>query len=148
MKHLFFIFLILLLSLCQADGTKEYTKEERFESFHTLHWETQLDKAFQIAQDEQKNVFVMVEDTHCKWCIKMKRGALSDKRVQERLKQYVLVKVSRGNRDEVNQLELFDDIIPNFYFMTPKREMIENIVGYFRTDDFLGYIKELEEEGF
>ncbi|MEA2047482.1 MAG: thioredoxin family protein [Campylobacterota bacterium] len=149
MKYLFLIFLTLLLSLCYADGNAENLKKERgLESFQTLKWQTQLDKAFQIAHDEQKNVIVMVEDRDCKWCIKMKKGALSDTRVQARLKHYVLVKVSRSNKAEVNQLQFFDGTIPNFYFMTPKREIVENIVGYFRADDFLGYIKEIEEEGF
>lgn len=154
------MFFATTLSLCYGEvkvqGTNEALKrpvptlkeETGLEAFNALDWQTDLSKAFELANSEQKNVIVMVEDTHCKWCIKMKKGALSETQVQEILKRYILVKVLRSNKSEVSQLNGFDGTIPNFYFMTKDKEIVENIVGYFTADDFLGYIKEIEEDGF
>jgi len=42
----------------------------------TLTWQDDVKTAFELAQKEQKNVMVMVEDVRCRWCIRMKEGAL------------------------------------------------------------------------
>lgn len=160
MRHLFLIFFAAILSVFSAEAKSQeaneafksnvsVVKEETgLEAFDALDWQTELSKAFELAKNQQKNVIVMVEDIHCKWCVKMKKGALSDRQVQKILKRYILVKVLRSDKSEVSQLNQFDGTIPNFFFMTKNKETVDNIVGYFTADDFLGYIKEIKEDGF
>lgn len=145
MKILFTLVFLILFSIFQLEAKVVDTS---LESFHKLEWKQGLNRAFKEAKRENKNVIVMVEDFKCKWCIKMKKGALSDRRIQEILKGYVLVKVARSNKPESSQLNGFDGTIPNLYFMTKDKEIVENIVGYFTADDFLGYIQEIKEDGF
>jgi len=121
-------------------------EKESLGAFEELHWETDMDHAFERAQKEHKNVMVMVEDTHCKWCIKMKKGALSDPQVQEKLRSYILLKVQRSDKKTAKRIEDFTGAIPSFYFMEPDQELIESVIGYFMTEDFAGYLDELEEE--
>jgi len=159
-SHLFLICFAAIFSMCSAEAKSQGTngefkpnvsvvKEETgLEAFNALDWQTELSTAFELAKNEQKNVIVMVEDIHCKWCVKMKKGALSDSQVQEILKRYILVKVLRSNKSEVSQLNRFDGTIPNFFFMTKDKEIVDNVVGYFTADDFLGYIREIKEDGF
>lgn len=122
------------------------TKEEALGAFEKLIWETDMDHAFERAKKEHKNVMIMVEDTRCKWCTKMKKGALSDQTVQDKLQSYILLKVQRSDKKTAQRIKDFTGAIPSFYFMQPDQELFESVVGYFVTEDFLGYLNDLEEE--
>ena len=121
-------------------------KEETPGAFEKLTWETDMDHAFERAKKEHKNVMIMVEDPRCKWCTKMKKGALSDQNVQEKLQSYILLKVQRSDKDTAKRIADFTGAIPSFYFMEPNQEVFESVIGYFVTEDFLGYLNEIEEE--
>ena len=142
------IFLVTVILLCSFSSIEAKSNDSALAAFNRLDWGMGLSKAFERANLEDKNVIVLVEDIKCKWCIKMKKGALSDRRVQEILKEYILVKVLRANKVESNQLKGFDGTIPNLYFMTKEKEIVDTIVGYFTADDFLGYLKEIQADGF
>lgn len=121
-------------------------KEESLGAYNKLIWETDMDQAFERAKKEHRNVMVMVEDPRCKWCEKMKKGALSDEKVQEKLQSYILVNVQRSDKKTAKRIKEFTGAIPSFYFMEPDEELIESVVGYFVTEDFLGYLIEIEED--
>ncbi len=121
-------------------------KEETFGAFEKLIWETDMDHAFERAKNENKNVMIMVEDPRCKWCTKMKKGALSDQNVQDKLQSYILLKVQRSDKKTAKRIEDFTGAIPSFYFMQPDQELFESVIGYFVTEDFLGYLDEIEED--
>ncbi len=121
-------------------------KEETLGAFEKLIWETDMDHAFARAKKENKNVMIMVEDPRCKWCTKMKKGALSDPNVQDKLQSYILLKVQRSDKKTAKRIEDFTGAIPSFYFMQPDQELFESVVGYFVTEDFLGYLNEIEED--
>ena len=159
----FIFFGLLLLQGCGEEKTKPskvstlksqkyetiqnlQKKEEARSTFDKLSWETDMDYAFERAKKEHKNVMIMVEDPRCKWCTKMKKGALSDQNVQEKLQSYILLKVQRSDKDTAKRIADFTGAIPSFYFMEPNQEVFESVIGYFVTEDFLGYLNEIEEE--
>jgi thioredoxin-related protein len=121
-------------------------KDETFDAFEKLVWETDMDLAFMRAKKEHKNVMIMVEDTRCKWCKNMKKGALSDPNVQAKLQPYILLKVQRSDKVTAKRITEFSGAIPSFYFMEPDQELFESIVGYFTTEDFLRFLTEIEED--
>lgn len=154
---------LLLLPACGEETTKQskvstlksqkhetiqnmQKKEETLGAFEKLIWETDMDHAFERAKKEHKNVMIMVEDPRCKWCTKMKKGALSDQNVQDKLQSYILLKVQRSDKDTAKRIADFTGAIPSFYFMEPNQEVFESVIGYFVTEDFLGYLNDLEEE--
>jgi thioredoxin-related protein len=110
-----------------------------------LEWYTDVELGFYIAKKEHKNVIVMVGEDSCRWCKKMKENTLSDPKIQEALQQYILISIKRSDKESVKYVPEFDGNIPSFFFMTEKENMIEPVVGYFNADDFLTYIKEIEE---
>ncbi len=120
--------------------------EETDGIFENLSWETDMDHAFERAKIEHKNVMIMVEDTRCKWCKNIKKGALSDPNVQDKLQSYVLLRVQRSDKKTADRIEDFSGAIPSFYFMQPDQELFESVVGYFTTEDFLSFLNEIEEE--
>lgn len=130
----------------KSEPTQKNEENESLGAFENLHWETDMDYAFERAKKEHKNVMVMIEDTHCKWCTKMKKGALSDPKVQNKLQSYILLKVQRSDKETAKRIETFTGVIPSFYFMQPDKEMTDSIIGYFMTEDFAGYLDEIAEE--
>ncbi|HQR73523.1 MAG TPA: thioredoxin family protein [Sulfurovum sp.] len=119
---------------------------EILQAYHKLEWETAFSTAFERAKKEHKDVMVMVEEPQCKWCVKMKNGALSNPDVQVKLQDYVLLKVQRSDKESIKQIEGFTAAIPSFHFMTANKETIETIIGYFETEDFLSYLVEIETD--
>lgn len=112
----------------------------------TLAWQNDVKTAFELAQKEQKIVIVMVEDVRCRWCIKMKEGALSNAEVQKNLQKYILLKIDRSDNESMESLSGLRGPIPSFHFFTAKKKSIDKIAGYYETEDFLGYIEEIAED--
>ena len=65
--------------------------------------------------------------------------------MQNKLKSYVTVKVMREDEDAVKDLPIIHGV-PSIFFMTPKKELIESVVGYFNVEDFLSYISDVEKK--
>jgi len=114
-------------------------KEDSITTIAGLPWHSDIDTAFNIAQKEKKNVIVMVGEEYCKWCTKMKERTLPDVRIQTKFSQYILVSVKRSDKEAIKHVPAFDGNIPSFFFMTPKEEMVDAIIGYFTAYDFLQY---------
>jgi thioredoxin-related protein len=108
-------------------------------------WIKDINSAFKLAQKEQKTVMIMVEGEHCRWCKKMKHRTLADENVQKKLESYITVKVMREDEDAVKDLPMIDGV-PTIFFMTPQKELIETVVGYFNVEDFLSYISDVEKK--
>jgi len=68
--------------LTDLDDVEKKTAPE-LQSTSALKWMDDLNDAFHRANSEKKQLIVMVEDEHCRWCKKMKTGALSDERVKK-----------------------------------------------------------------
>lgn len=108
-------------------------------------WIEGLDAAFEKAQKEQKTVMLFVESRHCRWCVKMKEYTLDNEDVQKKLASYVSVKVMREQKELLTNLPEIQGV-PSIFFMTPKKEIIESVIGYFNVEDFLSYINDVEKE--
>ena len=109
-----------------------------------LEWEKDLDTALKTAQKEHKNIMVMVESTHCRWCKKMKNRTLSDETIEKRLKQFVLVKVMKSDGNAMAKLPPVKGV-PTIFFMKEDKEILEDVVGYFNVLDFNSYIDDVEK---
>ena len=159
-----FIFVTLLLVGCSDKTDKksesftsaiESNKTEKkasaqqspdtLQTIANLSWHSNVETAFGEARKEHKNVVIMVGEESCRWCKKMKERTLTDKRIKEALANYILVSVKRSDKEALKYIPQFDGNIPSFFFMTANKETIEPVVGYFKADDFLAYIKEIEE---
>lgn len=146
---------IMILSLTAYSDSKNSVPEKITIKIHntqktdtkvTLTWQNDVKTAFELAQKEQKNVMVMVEDVRCRWCIKMKEGALSNVEVQKNLQKYILLKIDRADNESMESLPGLRGPIPSFHFFTAKKKPIDKIAGYYQAEDFLGYIKEIAED--
>ncbi len=109
-----------------------------------LHWEKDLQTAFDKASADNRPLMVMVESKTCRWCVKMKQRTLKDDTIAERLKGYVLVKI---DRDEVkSKFVPYAKYVPTIYFMTPKKKILETVTGYFGVLDFNSWLDDTEKK--
>jgi len=137
--------LILLLLLIIGCKSKEKTTYEKYAHNSPIPWEKDMPSAFYKAKKEHKVVLVMAVSQGCKWCEKMKTETLSDKKVLDKLKNYILVMADRETPKEREQLPPFKHV-PIIFFMNAKKEELDNLRGYFDKEDFLTYLNEFENE--
>ena len=149
MKYTFVFIGILLLSGMaysdKPDNNMTQQLADKVIKIGNLSWHTNVKEALKLAKIEDKNVIIMVGEDDCRWCIKMKTNTLTDMRIQEHMKEYILISIKRSDKEAVSYVPEFDGNIPSFFFMTNSAEIIEPIVGYFKPNDFLQYIQEIEE---
>ena len=113
--------------------------------FGEMVWQKDLPAAFEKARQEHKTVMVFVEGEHCRWCKKMKYRTLSDENVEKRLAPYIIVKVMEENTKAVNTLPKIDGV-PTILFMSADKKVIESVVGYYDTVDFISFIDTVEKK--
>ncbi len=110
-----------------------------------VDWVQNIDTALQLAKKEHKNVMVMVEGEHCRWCKKMKGRTLTDDAVEKRLQNYVAVKVFREDSTAMAKLPAVQGV-PTIFFMRSDKTIIQEVMGYFNVEDFLSYIDDVEKK--
>ena len=109
-----------------------------------LDWVKDLDTALATAQKEHKNIMVMVEGEHCRWCKKMKGRTLSDENVEKRLEKFVVVKVMRENGTAMAKLPPVDGV-PTIFFMKPSKAVIQEVLGYEDVSDFNATLNDVDK---
>lgn len=110
-----------------------------------LDWVKDINTALEIAKKEHKNIMVMVEGEHCRWCTKMKGRTLSDDAVEKRLEKFVIVKVMREDSNVMAKLPPVKGV-PTIFFMKEDKTILEEIIGYFNVEDFISYINDVEKK--
>ena len=110
----------------------------------SLEWAKDINAAFAMAQKEQKNVMVYVEGENCRWCKKMKGRTLSDEDVEKRLEKFVVVKVMREDLKAMAHLPSVRGV-PTTFFMDKNKKVLETILGYANSEDFIAYINDVEK---
>lgn len=110
----------------------------------SLEWAKDINTAFAMAKKEQKNVMVFVEGENCRWCKKMKGRTLSDESVEKRLEKFVVVKVMREDPKAMAHLPSVRGV-PTTFFMDKNKKVLETILGYANSEDFIAYINDVEK---
>ena len=109
-----------------------------------LVWQKDTATAFLEAKSQKKNVLLIMEARHCKWCEKLHNITLADKAVKKRLQKYILVMILRSDKRAMKILPESYYPAPTVFLMKPNKEIIENIIGYYEPEDFLRYLDEME----
>jgi len=110
-----------------------------------IEWVKDIDTALKIAKKEHKNIMVMVEGEHCRWCKKMKGRTLTDDSVEKRLEKFVVVKVMREDGNAMAKLPPVGGV-PTIFFMKEDKAIIKAIIGYYNIEDFTAYIDDIEKK--
>jgi thioredoxin-related protein len=144
MKFLVLTLLLLSLTACNSTSTSEETTYEKNKGYG-IPWEKDLDSAFKKAKEEKKILMVMAVSDNCQWCEKMKKKTLSESKVAKKLENYILVMADRETPSEKEQLHPFKHV-PIIFFMTHEKDTLDELQGYFNSEDFLEYLIDFEKE--
>ena len=134
---------IVLFSSCSDKNETEKPIKVKEENYG-IPWEKDLATAFEKSKKENKPLMIMAVSEGCVWCKKMKQKTLSNPKVAKRLKKYILVMADRETPNEREQLPPFKHV-PIIFFMSPKKENLDNMRGYFAPDDFIAYLNDFED---
>ena len=109
-----------------------------------LGWLDDYEVSLKIAKKENKDIYVFVTSSTCRWCKKFENTTLQDKEVLKLLnKKYVLV---HADRDMDDLPEWFNaKRVPKHYFVTAKGKEIYSFLGYWDSLDFKSYLGDVDK---
>lgn len=110
-----------------------------------LGWSNDYKKAIDDANVQNKDIYVLITASDCRWCRKFENTTLQEKDMIDYLKsKYVLVHLDRD----------FDDLpehlvakrVPTHYFVTKDGKIIHTFPGYWSSEDFKVFLGDIEEK--
>ena len=110
-----------------------------------LPWRSSWSQALAEAKQSGKNLMVFIEAEHCPYCERMKREVLSSPDVIRGLRDFIPLKL-RIDDPVVKKEFPGTAVTPTIYFLTPKKELLIDIVGYLNEEFFYWRLGAAEEE--
>ena len=107
-----------------------------------LPWLHDIEAAKRIAQKEHKDIYVFIGALHCNFCVRYKNEVLSNKKVQDTLKNYVKVFLNRDKHKVPSYFEKFG--VPRHYFLRPDGTIYYDDAGIKGVNGFFLMIDEAE----
>ena len=103
------------------------------------------DKALELAKSQNKDVYLLVTSSDCKWCRKFEKVTLSDEGTMKMLKEkFVLLVLSRGV--DVIPDHIKAKRVPKHFFLDSDGELIYSILGYWNPEDFASFVAEVDKK--
>ncbi|WP_457606303.1 thioredoxin family protein [Nitratifractor sp.] len=110
-----------------------------------LQWRSSYPEALQEAHQSGKNLMIFIEAKHCPYCERMKDEVLDKPDVVRALKNFIPVRLQID--DPVVKKEFPKaSVTPTIYFITAKKELLMDIVGYLNEEFFYWRLGAAEEE--
>ena len=109
----------------------------------TANWLHDYDKALEVAQKENKKIYMFIAADKCKYCKMFKEQTLSNEAVMDKLNsEYVLLYLSRDQHFIPEGYERFG--APRHYFLTKEGKTIYHSFGFLEPDGFFLLLDEVE----
>lgn len=110
-----------------------------------LEWPNDYEVALQQAKKENKDVYVFISSTYCRWCRKFENTTLKDEAILKKLKEkYVLVHLDRDMDDFPEHFET--KRVPRHYFLKANGETIYTFMGYWNAEDFSSFLGDVDKK--
>ncbi len=110
-----------------------------------LDWSSDYKKALTEAKSQNKDVYMLITSSNCRWCRKFESQTLQDKSVIKRLEeQYVLLHIDRDKNYFPSKFK--SKRVPRHYFITSKGEIIYSFLGFWEKDDFFSFLKDVDDK--
>lgn len=139
MKIRFIVFIAaVILALLFTVSLLTSTDDDQSSS-EGLKWSTDLNSALNTAQNTDKLVLVDVYAPWCSWCKEMDKNTLQNPQVQQKLLNYVLVKVNGDeNPDFMKKYQIYG--YPTILILDSSGNLVKTISGYKSPEEFISMI--------
>jgi thioredoxin-related protein len=141
-------YLILCLSLlfisCEQETKIDQSISESENKFSIMHLSgintiyTDYEKAFKVAKDENKVVFILFSTKFCRWCTKLRDTTLKDSEIVKRLNRDFIVLLLDKNYSKYPS-KYTVKAVPAIYLSDKNEEIFTSIIGYHKNPN--DYIK-------
>lgn len=97
------------------------------------------EEAIRKSKETNKNILLFFTADWCPYCIKMKTESLSNKDVQESLKNYILLTVDAGSDNGL--VKKFDiNSLPSFVVLDKNEQKIKFKKGFIKYNEFINWL--------
>lgn len=108
-----------------------------------INWIHDYDKALELAQKQNKIIYLYISSDTCPLCKRFKETTLSRNCVKARLNSdFIALNLSRTRHFIPEKFEKFG--APRHYFLNTKGKIIYEINGVFKPEGFLDILDDLE----
>lgn len=109
-----------------------------------LGWSNDYKKTIALAKEQNKEVYILMTSSDCRWCRKFENTTLRDKKILEQLKsKYVVMHLDRDFDDFPKKFIV--KIVPSHFFITSKEDIIYKFPGYWNVEDFTSFLKDIDK---
>jgi thioredoxin-related protein len=94
-------------------------------------------KAFSVAKDENKSLFILFGKSNCQWCKKLKSKIVTDINITKRLEDEFIVLFLDKQKD-IYPSNFEVKAVPDVFLVSPNEEIYTEILGYHKnSEDYL-----------
>ncbi len=126
--------------LGMVSGSTALADEQSMQEHQGDIWMYDIASAIDYASKTKKQLMIFVGSPRSKYSRKLESITFKSDAVQRELKDFVLVKIDKGDSD-AKTYGINPKRIPIVYFMTPELKELVTAKGYFKPSDFIRYIK-------
>lgn len=120
---------ILFMGCSEMDSSNRDLSSGLAEEKSLANAQKDYDQALQLAQEQNRSVFILMETEHCRWCQRLKSTTLQDQVIAQRLSSEFVVLVL--NRDRSHYPEtLRTQGVPTVYMTNSEGQVHAKVVGY------------------
>ena len=103
------------------------------------------DKALELAKLQNKDVYLLVTSSDCKWCRKFEKKTLSDEGTMKMLKEKFILLVLLRDQDVIPS-HIKAKRVPKHFFLDSEGKVIYSILGYWNPEDFASFVAEVDKK--
>ncbi len=109
-----------------------------------LEFSSDYNEAMKEAQREQKDVYMFIASSTCRWCRKFEERTLTNISLINKIEEkYVILHITR-DFDDIPQR--FDTTrVPKHYFLSNKGKVIHSFLGYWNVEDFSSFLDDVQK---
>ncbi len=133
------IILAAIVVLIMALTVSFFTSTDNNQSADDLKWNTDMNSALNMAQNTNKLILVDVYAPWCGYCKEMDKETLQNPEVQQKLSNYVLLRINGDENPELMQkYQVYG--YPTVLIIDPRGNLVKRIYGYQTPQNFVNMI--------
>jgi thioredoxin-related protein len=147
-KQLLLLFLLFFVSCNESEEQKNsHIKTSTITTMPNIHKVySDYTKAFKVAKEKNRPVFILFTTKYCRWCTKLKETTLKEEEIINRLNtEYVVLLLDKNHSQYPSKYRV--TAVPSVYITDKNEEIFTSIVGYHKNPhDYIKWFNYVQVE--